>query len=103
MTTTPTTRRRKKSTRSRSNGPAGSASYSNWETRKKPRSELLLFRLLNGGGRSLEADLRVRAVAEGFCGRAAAAAERSLLHGDLVPVHVGEPELALDDVRAVVF
>ena len=62
----------------------------------------LSFGLLDGGDGALEADLRVGAVAEGLGSRATAAAERRLLHRDRIAKSIGERELTLDDIRAVV-
>jgi hypothetical protein len=63
----------------------------------------LSFGLFDSGDCALEADLRVGAVAEGLGGGAAAAAERRLLHRNRIAKSVGERELTLDDIRAVVF
>src|SRR6266849_4209799 len=63
----------------------------------------LSFGLFDSGDGALEADLRVGAVAEGLGRRAAAAAERRLLHRNRIAESVGKRELTLDDIRAVVF
>src|SRR5205085_11254554 len=84
-------------------GRGGKPSSSASRTKRKTTAESLLFRFRVGdrGVRALEADLRMRAVAERLDSGTAAAAERLLAHRNLVALRVSEAEIAVDEERSV--